>query len=89
MGKVPEAYFMFNTAPTPPFLMRAPPAIFGKCSYLASRPESDEKVAAGVEMKLQLAQLLASRRRRLKHQIQVPRWDLEVLKFGLWLHLQI
>lgn len=55
MDKVPEAYFMFNTAQTPPFLMRAPAAIFGKHAYLASRPESDEKAAAGVEMKLQLA----------------------------------
>lgn len=42
VDKVAEAYFMSNSAQTPPFLMRAPRDIFGKCSYLASRPESDE-----------------------------------------------
>lgn len=46
VDKVPEAYFMFNTAQTPPFLMRAPRDIFGKYGHLASRPESHEKVAA-------------------------------------------
>lgn len=42
VDKVAEAYFMSNSAQTSPFLMRAPRDFFGKCSYLASRPESDE-----------------------------------------------
>lgn len=42
VDKVAEAYFMSSSAQTPPFLMPAPRDIFGKCSYLAPRPESDE-----------------------------------------------
>lgn len=83
MDKVPEAYFMFNTAHTPPCLMRAPPAVFGKYGYLASRPESDEKVAAGVELKLQPASLAASIKTSVA-EAQAPGSTLRFGGFEVW-----